>query len=103
MLVVEALRTGDLDLLSQVMEDKLHQPFRLPLIPGAQQACQSGLEAGAAAVALSGAGPSLIAFVPGDPAPVVEAMQSAFTAAGMPSYAYSLTTTLQGARVIVED
>ncbi|OQY87623.1 MAG: homoserine kinase, partial [Anaerolineae bacterium UTCFX1] len=32
-LVVEALRNGDLELLGKVMTDKLHQPYRLKLIP----------------------------------------------------------------------
>ena len=35
-LVTEALRTGDLDLLGKAMSDALHQPYRIPLIPGAQ-------------------------------------------------------------------
>ncbi|MDD5370038.1 MAG: homoserine kinase, partial [Anaerolineaceae bacterium] len=34
-LVVEALRAGDLELLGNVMHDRLHQPYRLRLIPGA--------------------------------------------------------------------
>src|SRR5512139_1319125 len=34
-LVTEALRTGDLELLGIAMKDSLHQPYRLPLIPGA--------------------------------------------------------------------
>ncbi len=37
-LVTEALRTGDLELLGIAMKDKLHQPYRLPLIPGAVEA-----------------------------------------------------------------
>ena len=61
-LITEAFRTGDLDLLGQAMSDALHQPYRLPLIPGASEAMKAAKEAGAAAVALSGAGPSLIAF-----------------------------------------
>ena len=61
-LVTEAFRTGDLDLLGQAMSDTLHQPYRLPLIPGALAAMEAGKEAGASAIALSGAGPSLIAF-----------------------------------------
>ena len=40
-LVTEAFRTGDLDLLGKVMEDALHQPYRLPLIPGAQEAMEA--------------------------------------------------------------
>jgi homoserine kinase len=61
-LVTEAFRNGDVDLLGRAMSDSLHQPHRLPLIPGAQAAIGAAKETGASAVALSGAGPSLIAF-----------------------------------------
>ena len=62
-LVVEALRTADYELLSQVMDDRLHQASRLKLIPGGPDAWLAAQHAGAAAVAVSGSGPSLIAFV----------------------------------------
>jgi homoserine kinase len=84
-LTIEALRTGDLDLLTKVSDDRLHQPYRLPLIPGAEQAMLAGKEAGAAAVMLSGAGPSLLAFTPNHQEEVAEAMQFAFTKAGLKS------------------
>ena len=61
-IVTEAFRVGDLKMLGEAMTDRLHQPYRLPLIPGAQAAMDAMKQAGAAAVALSGAGPSLIAF-----------------------------------------
>src|SRR5512134_3443398 len=61
-IVTEAFRLGDLNMLHEAMNDKLHQPYRLPLIPGAQAAMDAAKAAGASAVALSGAGPSLIAF-----------------------------------------
>jgi homoserine kinase len=98
-LVVEALRAGDLDLLAQVMEDRLHQPYRLPLIPGAQQAWDAAKQAGAAAVALSGAGPSLIAFTQADPGPVCAAMAAAFEAAGLKARVFELKTSGLGAQV----
>ncbi len=63
--VLEALRAGDLALLSRVMDDRLHQYQRFALIPGAEAASQAGRKAGAAAVSLSGAGPALIAFSAG--------------------------------------
>lgn len=62
--VIQALQTGDLNLLGKVMDDRLHQPYRLKLIPGAEDAFISARHAGAAAVALSGAGPSVVAFAP---------------------------------------
>lgn len=60
-LVVEALRSGDQDLLGSVMHDDLHQPHRLKFIPGGSEALAAARSAGAAA-ALSGSGPGLIAI-----------------------------------------
>jgi homoserine kinase len=96
-LVVEALRSGDLDLLGQVMDDRLHQPYRLPLIPGAADALRAARAAGAAAAAISGAGPSLIAFCAGDPRPAGEAMAAAFECAGVSVRIFELTAISQGA------
>ncbi|MBK6791202.1 MAG: homoserine kinase [Anaerolineales bacterium] len=61
-LVVEALRTGDLELLQKVMDDRIHQPYRLQHISGGTAAYKKACQFGAAA--LSGAGPSIITFVP---------------------------------------
>ncbi len=60
-LVVDALRTGDLELLQKVMDDRIHQPYRLKHISGGMSAYKAAKRFGAAA--LSGAGPSIIAFV----------------------------------------
>jgi homoserine kinase len=62
-LLTEALRTGDFDLLSLATDDRVHQPYRIPLIPGAAAAISAARNAGAVAVVLSGAGPSLLAFL----------------------------------------
>ena len=60
-LVVDALRNGDLDLLQKVMDDRIHQSYRLKHISGGMTAYKTAKQFGAAA--LSGAGPSIIAFV----------------------------------------
>ncbi len=80
--VVEALRRGDPDLLREGMRDRWHQPYRLPLIPGATEAMQAAQKAGAVAVMLSGAGPSVLAWVVGDPRSVEDAMAQAFARYG---------------------
>jgi homoserine kinase len=98
-LVAEAFRTGDLELLGRAMDDALHQPYRLPLIPGAREAMQAGREAGAAAVALSGAGPSLVAFSVKRDEAIGDAMRQAFEAAGLRSRTLSAGVSLQGAQV----
>lgn len=95
-LVVDALEQGDLDLLGKVMDDRLHQSYRLALIPGAQQALQAAKQAGAAAAVISGAGPGMLAFVCGDSDPVMTAMQNAFRMAGKTSRAWKLRTTNLG-------
>jgi homoserine kinase len=60
-LVIDALRNGDLSLLQKVMEDRIHQPYRLKHISGGASAYKVAKQFGAAA--LSGAGPSIINFV----------------------------------------
>jgi homoserine kinase len=82
-LVTEAFRNGDMDLLGKAMTDTLHQPYRLKLMPGAESAMEAAKEAGASAVALSGAGPSLIAFSSKAEAEIGESMKRAFEAAGL--------------------
>jgi len=98
-LVTEALRTGDLDLLGKAMSDALHQPYRIPLIPGAQAAMNAARHAGTAAVALSGAGPSLIAFSSKEDPAVGAAMKLAFAEAGLTARIFELSTSYEGAEV----
>jgi len=98
-LVMESFRTGDLSLLGEVMSDRLHQPYRLKLIPGALSAMEAAKEAGAAAVALSGAGPSLIAFSSKAEAGIGESMQRAFEAAGLKARILNLRVSGQGAGI----
>jgi homoserine kinase len=99
-LVVEALRTGDLDMLGKAMEDCLHQPYRLPLIPGALAAMEAARKSGAAAVALSGAGPSLIAFSSDWVPEIGEAMRQEFARAGLNTRVFCLRVSERGASII---
>lgn len=101
-LVIEALRVGDLDLLSKVMTDKLHQPYRLKLIPGAASAMEAAKEAGASAVALSGAGPSVVAFSTGE-AGIGESMKRAYEAAGVEARIFRLGVSSRGAELEIRD
>ena len=83
-LVVDALRNGDLDLLQKVMDDRIHQPYRLKHISGGMSAYKTAKQFGAAA--LSGAGPSIIAFVPPENAERAKAeIQFAFEERGIES------------------
>jgi homoserine kinase len=99
--VIEALRTGDLTLLGKVMEDRLHQPYRLKLIPGGEEAFTAARRAGAQAAALSGAGPSIIAFAPAEDGvaaaqKIGEAMTCAFSKANVQARCMILKLTERG-------
>jgi homoserine kinase len=98
-MVAEAFRNADLALLGRAMTDSLHQQHRLKLIPGAQAAMEAARQAGAAAVALSGAGPSLIAFSAERDPSIGEAMQRAFEEAGLESRVLPLRMSNHGAEV----
>ena len=58
-----ALREGDIKTLRAVVGDRLHEPYRAGLIPDFESVKNMNMEAGAVAVYLSGAGPSVAAFV----------------------------------------
>lgn len=99
-IVLEALRTGNMPLLGKAMEDRLHQPYRLELIPGAKEALNAAKhDAGAVATALSGAGPGLIAFTTKDSTVVAEAMVAAFNQANVIARSFSIHTTNRGTSV----
>jgi homoserine kinase len=99
MLVAEALRAGDDDLLAKAMNDRIHEPYRLPAIPGAPQAREAALDAGAICVSLSGAGPGMIAFAREGYDRIGRAMKTAFTSFGLNSRYWILDATDQGVHI----
>jgi homoserine kinase len=98
-LVLDAFRCGDLSLLGDAMNDKLHQPYRLKLIPGAQSAMGAAKQAGASAVALSGAGPSVITFSSDADSDIGEGMKRAFEEAGLKARIFNLGVSGSGAEI----
>lgn len=98
-LVIRALQTADYDLLSVAMQDRLHQPYRIPLIPGMAQALAAAQAAGAKGVALSGAGPSLIAFAPDGHERIAAAVTAVFAHHGLTSRVWVLAVDNQGVRL----
>lgn len=98
-LLIRALQTADFAALAIAMQDRLHQPYRIPLIPGMAAAFAAARDAGAAAVALSGAGPSLIAFAPDGHRQIEAAVTAVFAAAGLRCRSWVLPPSHQGARI----
>jgi homoserine kinase len=95
-LLIRALETADYELLSIAMQDRFHQPYRVPIIPGMKEAMTAVLKAGAAGVALSGAGPSLIVFAAGGFDSLEAAAALAFNNAGVNCRQWRLTIDNKG-------
>ncbi len=83
---------GDIDLIGASMSDTVVEPERAALIPEYQNVKYSALEAGACGVAISGAGPAMIAVVNKKKASskkVAEAMKTAFEKSGLIAVAFA--------------
>lgn len=77
-MLVTALNQGKYEYLAQALEDRLHQPYRMPLIQGMKDVVALAKEAGAYGCVISGAGPSLIAFAEKNPDDIGQAMVKGF-------------------------
>ncbi|HAP55451.1 MAG TPA: homoserine kinase [Spirochaetaceae bacterium] len=64
-LLALAFQTRRLDLVTAACEDKIHQPYRAPLIAGYEEITRMCEKTGARAVWLSGAGPTIMALSSG--------------------------------------
>jgi homoserine kinase len=61
--IVAGFARGDIRTIGMGMEDEIAEPYREGAIPGFKRVRKAALEAGAAGVSISGAGPSVIALV----------------------------------------
>ncbi|XEC93165.1 homoserine kinase [Paenibacillus tarimensis] len=62
-LLVAAFASGNLAMIRNGMQDRMHQPYRAALIPGMEIILKNAPAYGALGAALSGAGPTLLALV----------------------------------------
>jgi homoserine kinase len=84
-LLVAAIQNGRAETLAEAMRDRLHQPYRAPLIPGLAEVLRLEKVPGLLGVALSGAGPSVVAFCKGSVEEVGKAVADCFGRQGMGS------------------
>ncbi|MCF7688325.1 MAG: homoserine kinase [Cephaloticoccus sp.] len=78
--MVAAMATGDYDRLRHAVCDFMHEPYRLPGIPGAREAITAGVRAGALTGWLSGSGSSVMCVSRREQGEVVmAAMREVFT------------------------
>jgi homoserine kinase len=69
--LLQAIHAGRYEALRDALRDRLHQPYRAPLVPGLEQALAFEHPA-LLGVFLSGAGPSIAALTRGDAPDVVD-------------------------------
>jgi homoserine kinase len=98
-LLATAILTSDAGMLREAMRDSLHQPHRLPRLPGAAELIDIALQRGAAGACLSGAGPSVLAIC--DSPITAHSVEKAWNAAGVRGMATRLRFDAAGARLSV--
>jgi len=95
--VVAAFVSGEYDRLRDAVCDFLHEPYRLPLIPGARPAIDAGVAAGALTGWLSGSGSSVLCVArPAAAKRVGRAMVAAFAAHKLAASVHLLRADNQG-------
>ena len=80
-LLVAALATGRTDVLATALTDRLHQPYRAPLVPGLADVLQLRMP-GLFGCVLSGAGPSILVFYDRDSAGVLPRIEALMARGG---------------------
>lgn len=95
-----ALATGDFEKLRHAVGDFMHEPYRLPKIPGAKSAIAAGVAAGALTGWLSGSGSSVLCLSRAAQADTVAAaMKAAFAREGIACEARVLAADNTGLQV----
>ncbi len=100
-MLVGSLITGHFENLPEALEDKLHTPYRLPLIPGASEALKGARDAGAYNAVISGSGSTLMAYVPEekDRSRIAEALAAPFRKLGIACTLHQVSIDTEGAVV----
>ena len=98
-LLLQGLRSGNGDLITDGMHDRLHEPYRWPLIQGGSAVRKAAMDAGAWGCVISGAGPSLLALCPPEKGrAVAEAMEKSWEREGVNTRALPLKLQSGGSR-----
>jgi homoserine kinase len=97
-LTVAALLRNEFHLLREGLCDKIHQPYRSPLIPGFEEilSLQEAGIPGLLGICLSGAGPSILAFVESNLSEIEQRIEAIFKKNQIRSKPYQLEIDNQG-------
>lgn len=96
-LLVATCFSGEFRLAPELFRDRLHQPFRAPLVPGLE-ACFEFRHPDLLGVFLSGAGSSVLAIARGSAAEIGDHLAGEFTRRGLGARVFLLRPENRGAR-----
>jgi len=100
--LVAGFAKSDIGLIGRGMEDLVVEPARRKMIPGYDVVRESAMASGAVGVGISGAGPTMLAFVDSSKASataVLTAMKAGFTSSGVRADGF-VTRIGKGARIL---
>ncbi|MGE5390058.1 MAG: homoserine kinase [Deltaproteobacteria bacterium] len=98
--LLASIYNGDTRHIHMAMDDVIYQPLRKHLIPGFESVFEMAADAGALGVALSGAGPTIVAFCTGDEGQVGQVMMEAFASHGVDSRVLYLNPSAEGVKIL---
>ncbi|MBQ9988998.1 MAG: homoserine kinase [Clostridia bacterium] len=97
-IITAAVAKGEGELLLRALEDKLHQPYRAPLVPGFEAFTALG-KANGCGIYLSGAGPTVMALCPREKR---EALLNAFLSSELTAHWQALPLSFDNCGAQVE-
>ncbi len=100
-LIASSLITGKYENLKTGAEDKLHQPYRLPLIPGGERVIEECYNRGALAAFISGAGSTLGAIFRGKKEEILPAIKEILSPGEYENWGYFALTPDNSGTVVL--
>mgnify|MGYP003355296742 CR=1 FL=1 len=98
--LVSSLFTKQYDRIAYGLQDKLHVPYRLRLIPSGELVLKKAVEAGALGATISGSGSTLIAFATDQEVQIMDAMINCFNDHGIAATGHILKCSNEGAKLV---
>ncbi len=95
-LLIEGLRSGDLQLIQRGLADKLQAQYLIPRLTGYAHVVEVARRAGAVAVGICGSGPALVAFTEAHHDALAQVLVTAFENTGVDARAWVVSVDTQG-------
>ncbi len=96
--LIRGLEENNLSSLKTLLDDQFHQPYRFPLVPGFQVACEEAYRHGALGAFISGSGPTLAIFTRENKENISQQSAKIFQSHGLNTIIRFLKPDLKGAQ-----